>query len=79
LRLVEGEGNDGYEGFIKDLLEEISSVQGFTYELVLSVDNKYGVNSGGNWSGLVGMVQREVKHSICNKCKKWSYDRKLIL
>jgi len=59
LRLVEGEGNDGYEGFIKDLLEEISSVQGFTYELVLSVDNKYGVNSGGNWSGLVGMVQRE--------------------
>ena len=79
MRLVEGEGNDGYEGFIKDLLEEISNVQGFTYELVLSVDNKYGVNSGGNWSGLVGMVQREVKHSICNKCLKWSFDRKLIL
>ena len=60
LRTVDGEGNAAYEGFIKDLLDEISSVQGFTYDLVLSVDNKYGVQSGGNWSGLVGMLQREV-------------------
>jgi len=59
LRTVDGEGNAAYEGFIKDLLDEISSVQGFTYDLVLSVDNKYGVQSGGNWSGLVGMLQRE--------------------
>jgi len=58
LRTVDGLGNDGYEGFIKDLIEEISKAQGFSYELQLSVDNKYGVENGGNWSGLVGMLQR---------------------
>ena len=57
---MDGEGNDRFEGFIKDLLDGISKAQDFTYELVLSVDNKYGAEENGNWSGLVGMVQREV-------------------
>ena len=63
MRTVDGEGNDGYEGFIKDLVEEITSTQGFTYELQLSVDNKYGVENGGNWSGLVGMLHRGVRRT----------------
>jgi len=58
LRSVPGEeGNAGYEGFIKDLVEDICKKQGFSYTFVLSRDNKYGVDTGGgNWSGLVGML-----------------------
>lgn len=73
LRNVDGEGNAAYEGFIKDLLEEISTVQGFSYELILSVDNKYGVDNGGNWSGLVGMLQRgEIDMIAADLTVTWS-------
>jgi len=73
LRTVDGEGNDGYEGFIKDLVEEITSTQGFTYELQLSVDNKYGVENGGNWSGLVGMLHRgEIDMIAADLTVTWS-------
>ena len=76
---MDGEGNAAYEGFIKDLLEEISTVQGFSYELILSVDNKYGVDNGGNWSGLVGMLQRGVRKIWCGGAFSFiiSYFRRL--
>jgi len=73
LRTVDGEGNDGYEGFIKDLLEEISEAQGFSYELQLSVDDKYGVDNGGEWNGLVGMLQRgEIDMIAADLTVSWS-------
>lgn len=51
-------GNEEYEGFIKDLLDELGRMMGFQYQIVLSEDNRYGVPIGdGRWNGLVGMVQ----------------------
>ena len=36
-------------------------VQGFDFSIVLSDDSQYGVEEEpGNWTGLIGMVQREV-------------------
>ena len=37
--------------------------QGLTYSLVLSDDGQYGAEEAGtgNWSGLVGMLQRGVR------------------
>ena len=35
--------------------------QGFDFSIVLSDDSQYGVEEEpGNWTGLIGMVQREV-------------------
>ena len=36
-------------------------LQGFDFSIVLSDDSQYGVEEEpGNWTGLIGMVQREV-------------------
>merc|ERR550519_2459549 len=56
LRTREG----GYEGFIVDIVEEMSVLGNFTYSLVESQDDRYGVeqSSGLGWTGLVGMLLR---------------------
>ena len=56
LRTTEG----GYEGFIVDLVEEMSALGNFTYSLLESRDDRYGVEqrAGGDWTGLVGMLLR---------------------
>ena len=42
-----------------DIVGDISALGNFTYELVESVDDRYGVEQGlGGWSGLVGMLRR---------------------
>ena len=57
LRTKEG----GYEGFIVDIVEEMSALGNFTFSLVESQDDRYGVeqSSGGGWTGLVGMLLRQ--------------------
>ena len=51
-------GNEQYEGFVKDLLDEIASAGQFRYTLHLSVDGRYGTPVGdGKWNGMMGMVQ----------------------
>merc|ERR1711990_1283802 len=53
-------GGDAYQGFIWDLLNHIAESQGFDFSIVLSDDSQYGVEEEpGNWTGLIGMVQRE--------------------
>jgi len=53
-------GGDDYQGFIWDLLNHIAESQGFDFSIVLSDDSQYGVEEEpGNWTGLIGMVQRE--------------------
>ena len=51
---------DGYEGFMVDLVEEICGLGNMTFSLVHSLDDRYGVEQGpgGGWSGLVGMLLR---------------------
>jgi len=53
-------GGNSYQGFIWDLLNHIAESQGFDFSIVLSDDSQYGVEEEpGNWTGLIGMLQRE--------------------
>ncbi|XP_048840418.1 glutamate receptor ionotropic, kainate 1 isoform X1 [Brienomyrus brachyistius] len=47
-------GNDRFEGYCVDLLKELSNILGFTYEVKLVSDGKYGAqNDKGEWNGMV--------------------------
>uniref|UniRef100_A0A4W3I6T3 Glutamate receptor n=1 Tax=Callorhinchus milii TaxID=7868 RepID=A0A4W3I6T3_CALMI len=47
-------GNDRFEGYCLDLLKELSNILGFTYEVRLVADGKYGAqNDKGQWNGMV--------------------------
>ncbi|XP_075739149.1 uncharacterized protein LOC142784609 [Rhipicephalus microplus] len=48
------EGNDRFEGFCVDLLQEISATLGFRYRLKLVRDGAYGIrDSQGRWNGIM--------------------------
>ncbi|XP_038658263.1 glutamate receptor ionotropic, kainate 1 isoform X3 [Scyliorhinus canicula] len=48
-------GNDRFEGYCLDLLKELSNILGFTYEVKLVTDGKYGAqNEKSEWNGMVG-------------------------
>lgn len=47
-------GNSRFEGYIVDLVEELSKILGFKYIFKLVGDNKHGTNEGGVWNGLIG-------------------------
>lgn len=65
-------GNDRYEGFIKDLMDEIARAKKFTY--VLSVDpmNHYGSYDPhtGKWDGMIGTLLGGVT-SFLLPCEKF--------
>ncbi|XP_075907010.1 glutamate receptor ionotropic, kainate 3 [Nelusetta ayraudi] len=47
-------GNDRFEGFCIDLLKELANVLGFTYEIRLVPDSKYGSqDEKGQWNGMI--------------------------
>ncbi|XP_061814790.1 glutamate receptor ionotropic, kainate 3 [Nerophis lumbriciformis] len=47
-------GNDRFEGFCIDLLKELATVLGFTYEIRLVPDGKYGSQDDkGQWNGMI--------------------------
>uniref|UniRef100_A0A8C4WVB5 Glutamate receptor n=1 Tax=Eptatretus burgeri TaxID=7764 RepID=A0A8C4WVB5_EPTBU len=47
-------GNDRFEGYCIDLLRQLASILGFTYEIHLVPDGKYGVMDENNeWNGLI--------------------------
>uniref|UniRef100_A0A5F9DNI8 Glutamate receptor n=1 Tax=Oryctolagus cuniculus TaxID=9986 RepID=A0A5F9DNI8_RABIT len=48
-------GNDRFEGYCIDLLRELSTILGFTYEIRLVEDGKYGAqdDANGQWNGMV--------------------------
>lgn len=51
-------GNDRYEGFVKDLMDNIARVKNFTYRLVLVPDNHQGSHDPltGKWTGMIGEI-----------------------
>jgi len=52
-------GNERYEGFGIDLVEEISKILHFKYTFQLVKDRAYGVkNAKGEWNGMIGEVMR---------------------
>ncbi|MBN3280718.1 GRIK2 protein, partial [Polyodon spathula] len=49
-------GNDRFEGYCIDLLRELANILGFTYEIRLVEDGKYGAQedtNNGQWNGMV--------------------------
>ncbi|XP_045900216.1 glutamate receptor ionotropic, kainate 3 isoform X1 [Micropterus dolomieu] len=47
-------GNDRFEGFCIDLLKELANILGFTYEIRLVPDGKYGSqDEKGQWNGII--------------------------
>lgn len=53
-------GNVGYEGFTIDLLEELSKLLSFKYELYPSPNNAYGSEINGRWNGMIDEVRAGV-------------------
>ena len=45
-----------YIGFIPDLIQELSTRVGFTYEFYLSPDGRYGWKKEGKWTGMLAEV-----------------------
>lgn len=47
-------GNDRFEGFCVDMVQEISDLLGFRYELRLVRDGTYGTRGpDGRWNGMI--------------------------
>ncbi|XP_061479424.1 glutamate receptor ionotropic, kainate 2 isoform X8 [Rhineura floridana] len=61
-------GNDRFEGYCIDLLRELSTFLGFTYEIRLVEDGKYGArdDASGQWNGMV----RELIDHVPSSCPK---------
>ncbi len=55
-------GNDRFEGFGIDLIDELSQRLGFKYEFLLVVNNTYGDfnNVTKQWSGMIKELIEEV-------------------
>ncbi|XP_074651562.1 glutamate receptor 2-like [Tubulanus polymorphus] len=49
-------GNDRYEGYCKDLLDELSKLLNFDYEIRLVEDKSYGTLRNGTWDGMIGQL-----------------------
>ena len=56
-------GNDRFEGFCVDMLEEIAKILGFNYTIKLVDDGQYGAPTGenGEWTGMVKEVKDRVR------------------
>lgn len=58
-------GNDRFEGFCIDLLKELAGILGFTYEIRLVPDGKYGSqDEKGQWNGII----RELIEHVSYRC-----------
>jgi hypothetical protein len=51
-------GNDRYEGFAIDVIQQISEILGFNY--TLQVESDYGSEKNGKWSGMLGKIIADV-------------------
>lgn len=55
-------GNDQFEGFCMDLIEELARHLQFSYEIRLVKDSEYGQRMGRRWTGMIGEVMRGEAH-----------------
>jgi len=55
-------GSDEFVGFIPDLLNRLSEMVDFDYEIRLVSDGKYGeITADGHWNGMIGELTRRVR------------------
>lgn len=73
-------GNDRYEGYCMDLLKELSNILGFTYEVRLVGDGKYGAqNDKGEWNGMVRELIDHVSKTLLQIGEEsWFYNYSVI-
>ncbi|XP_018340936.1 PREDICTED: glutamate receptor ionotropic, kainate 2-like isoform X2 [Trachymyrmex septentrionalis] len=50
-------GNERYEGFAVDVIQEISQILEFNY--TLEVESDYGSQTNGKWSGMLGKIMND--------------------
>uniref|UniRef100_A0A670IJ84 Glutamate receptor n=1 Tax=Podarcis muralis TaxID=64176 RepID=A0A670IJ84_PODMU len=78
-------GNDRFEGYCIDLLRELSTFLGFTYEIRLVEDGKYGArdDASGQWNGmvreLIDHVSCYLKEPICSTTKPFENQGTTVL
>ena len=54
-------GNDLFEGYMADIVRNLSQSIGFEYVIKLALDGKYGEpDLDDNWNGMIGEIQRGV-------------------
>lgn len=54
-----------YQGFSIDVLESLSTYLGFTYEIYVAPDQKYGLPlENGTWNGLIGELVLKVRRFL---------------
>lgn len=49
-------GNDKYEGYCIDLMNELAKIVGFKYILMVRNDTNYGKKVEGKWVGIIGQM-----------------------
>ena len=59
---------DIYEGYIVDLIKELSSMVGFTYSLDVTEDGNYGNKKPEGWDGVIGDLLNYVSMRDCLRC-----------
>ncbi|XP_037532501.1 glutamate receptor ionotropic, kainate 3 [Nematolebias whitei] len=60
-------GNDRFEGFCIDLLRELANILGFSYEIRLVPDGKYGSQDDkGQWNGMIRELIEHLHQSLSN-------------
>lgn len=58
-------GNDRFEGFCIDLLKELANILGFSYEIRLVPDGKYGSQDDkGQWNGMIKELMEHVSGTV---------------
>jgi len=50
------EGNDRWEGFMVDMIAELSKMLGFNYTFKKVDDDRYGQLINGTWNGMIGEI-----------------------
>lgn len=55
-------GNDRYEGFCVDLIDEISNILGFNYTIKIADDGQHGKFDAklDRWNGMIGELLSQV-------------------
>lgn len=73
-------GNEQYEGFGIDLIEEMAVLTGFNYTFILQEDKKNGVKDPvtGKWSGMIGKLIDGVTNNDYISKVSWICFRKRI-
>jgi ionotropic glutamate receptor len=58
-------GNDRFEGYNVDLIEEVAKILGFNYSINPVADGQYGSYNSNTkaWNGMIGELTSQVRRS----------------